>query len=80
MKKGVFNMAEKIKVGLWGLGRAGGGMHVREINANSDVLEIGAVCDIDAARAEEFGKKFNVGNMLPSLIVAIIYSLIGFYL
>ena len=53
-------MAEKIKVGLWGLGRAGGGMHVREINANSDVLEIGAVCDIDAARAEEFGKKFNV--------------------
>ena len=53
-------MAEKIKVGLWGLGRAGGGMHVREITANSDVLEIGAVCDIDAARAEEFGKKFNV--------------------
>ena len=53
-------MAEKIKVGLWGLGRAGGGMHVREIKANSDVLEIGAVCDIDAARAEEFGKKFNV--------------------
>ena len=26
-----------------------------------------------------FGKKFNVGNMLPSLIVAIIYSVIGFY-
>ncbi len=27
-----------------------------------------------------FGKKFNVGNMLPSLIVAIIYSVIGYYL
>lgn len=27
-----------------------------------------------------FGKKFNVGNMLPSLIVAIIYSVIQFYI
>ncbi len=27
-----------------------------------------------------FGKKFNVGNMLPSLIVAIIYSVIQYYL
>lgn len=27
-----------------------------------------------------FGKKFNVGNMLPSLIVAVIYSLVQFYL
>lgn len=27
-----------------------------------------------------FGKKFNVGNMLPSLVVAIIYSVINFYI
>lgn len=27
-----------------------------------------------------FGKKFNVGNMLPSLIIAIIYSIISFYI
>lgn len=27
-----------------------------------------------------FGKKFNVGNMLPSLLVAIIYSLVQFYM
>lgn len=27
-----------------------------------------------------FGKKFNVGNMLPSLIIAIIYSAISFYI
>ncbi len=27
-----------------------------------------------------FGKKFRVGNMLPSLIIAIIYSLIKFYM
>lgn len=26
-----------------------------------------------------FGKKFNVGNMLPSLIVAVIYSVISYY-
>lgn len=53
-------MSEKVKVGIWGLGRAGGGMHMREIEANKDILEIVAVCDIDAARAEEFGKKLNV--------------------
>lgn len=27
-----------------------------------------------------FGKKFNVGNMLPSLIAAVIYSIIQFYI
>ena len=27
-----------------------------------------------------FGKKFNVGNMLPSLIVAIVYSIVNFYI
>ena len=53
-------MSEKVKVGIWGLGRAGGGMHMREIEANKDILEIVAVCDIDDARAEEFGKKLNV--------------------
>ena len=53
-------MSEKVKVGIWGLGRAGGGMHMREIEANKDILEIVAVCDTDAARAEEFGKKLNV--------------------
>ena len=53
-------MSEKVRVGIWGLGRAGSGMHMREIEANKDVLEVTAVCDIDAARAEEFGKKLNV--------------------
>ena len=53
-------MSEKVKVGIWGLGRAGGGMHMREIEANKDILEIVAVCDIDAERAESFGKKLNV--------------------
>ncbi len=53
-------MYQKVRVGIWGLGRAGAGMHAPEINANSDKLEIVAGCDIDAARAEEFGKKHNV--------------------
>ena len=53
-------MSKKVKVGIWGLGRAGGGMHMREIEANKDVLEVVAVCDIDAERAEQFGKKLNV--------------------
>ena len=53
-------MSRKVKVGIWGLGRAGEGMHAREIMANSDKLEIAAVCDIDAARAAEVGKKYNV--------------------
>ena len=51
------SMNRKVRVGIWGLGRAGGGMHVREINANSDKLEVAAVCDIDAARAEEVGNQ-----------------------
>ncbi len=53
-------MSKKVKVGIWGLGRAGGGMHIPEIEVNSDKLEVVAVCDIDAARAEEYGKKLNV--------------------
>lgn len=53
-------MSKKIKVGIWGLGRAGAGMHAKEIELHNDVLEIAAVCDIDAARAEEYGKKYNV--------------------
>ena len=53
-------MDKKVKVGIWGLGRAGHNMHTREIEANKDKLEVIAVCDIDAARAEEIGKKFNV--------------------
>ena len=45
-------MAEKIKVGIWGLGRAGNSMHGSEINSFSDMFEIAAVCDIDPERCE----------------------------
>ena len=53
-------MSSKVKVGIWGLGRAGTGNHYGEISENLDRVEIAAVCDIDAKRAEEYGKKYNV--------------------
>ena len=43
---------KKIKVGIWGLGRAGNSMHGSEINSFSDMFEIAAVCDIDPERCE----------------------------
>lgn len=49
-------MSEKIKVGIWGLGRAGGGMHTPEILAHPDKLEIAAACDIDPERAKAYGE------------------------
>lgn len=53
-------MSRKLKVGILGLGRAGAGMHTGEIKANSDKIEIVAVCDIDAGRAKEVGEKLGV--------------------
>jgi predicted dehydrogenase len=53
-------MQEKVRVGIWGLGRAGGIMHTQEIAANSDYLEVAAVCDLDIERAEKYGKQLNV--------------------
>jgi len=50
-------MGDKIKVGILGMGRAGDGMHTREMSLFKDKFELAAVCDIDAARAEAMGKK-----------------------
>ena len=52
-------MNRKVKVGIWGMGRAGDGMHGSELLAHPDLFEIAAVCDSDAARAEEKGKKYS---------------------
>lgn len=52
-------MAEKkIKVGLVGLGRAGWGMHSREIEEYKDLYEVAAAMDVDTSRFEEFEKRF----------------------
>jgi scyllo-inositol 2-dehydrogenase (NADP+) len=43
---------KKIKVGIWGLGRAGHGMHIGEIGKFPEMFEIVAGCDIDSTRIE----------------------------
>ncbi len=47
----------KIKVGIWGLGRAGIGMHIPEILGFPDMFEIVAGCDIDAEHRKVFAEK-----------------------
>ncbi len=49
--------AAKIRVGIWGLGRAGYGMHVPELLALGSEFEIVAGCDVDPARLEALGKR-----------------------
>ncbi len=41
---------KKIKVGIWGLGRAGIGMHISEIAKFPEMFDIVAGCDIDKER------------------------------
>ena len=47
----------KIKVGIWGLGRAGYGMHVPELLSFGSEFDIVAGCDVDAARLKTFQAK-----------------------
>ena len=48
---------KKLKVGIWGAGRAGYGMHIGEIEKCSDMFKIVACCDILEDHCEEFAKK-----------------------
>ena len=41
-------MAEKIKVGIWGLGRAGNGMHAGEIARYPEMFEVDSNCSISS--------------------------------
>ncbi|MBQ4043091.1 MAG: Gfo/Idh/MocA family oxidoreductase [Clostridia bacterium] len=54
-------MSEPIRVGLVGLGRAGNGMHKKELGSRQDKFRFYAVCDIIEERTvpfvEEFGSK-----------------------
>ena len=45
---------EKVRVGLWGVGRAGWTMHRKEVNRFSDMLEIVGCCDVIPERMEKF--------------------------
>ena len=44
---------EKLKIGLWGIGRAGWGMHRKEIGRFPDQMEITGCCDIYPERMEK---------------------------
>jgi predicted dehydrogenase len=48
---------KKIKVGIWGLGRAGYGMHIPEIEKFPEMFEIIAGCDIDKERIKAAKEK-----------------------
>ena len=49
---------QKIKVGIWGLGRAGWGMHTNELDRYKDEFEIVAGCDTDASRPEKLAERY----------------------
>lgn len=51
-------MAEPIKVGLVGLGRAGNGMHRNELRGRQDKFRFYAVCDIIEERTKPFVEEF----------------------
>ena len=46
IKKEEYIMAEPIRLGLVGVGRAGWGMHCEEIEDKKDMFRIAAACDI----------------------------------
>jgi predicted dehydrogenase len=45
-----------VKVGIWGLGRAGQGMHVSEISRFPELFELVAGCDTDKERIKAFSE------------------------
>lgn len=51
-------MKNKIKVGLWGLGRAGWNMHCEEIAKFNDEFELVAGCDLLPDRCREFEERY----------------------
>ena len=51
------NMIKPIKLGIIGLGRAGYGMHLKEL-ANKGLFEICAVCDVEDGRLEKMQNEY----------------------
>lgn len=54
---GVLKMSNPVKVGILGLGRAGYGMHVNELNLHKDEFKIIAGCDIEQDHCDAFNEK-----------------------
>lgn len=51
-------MANPIKIGLVGIGRAGWGMHCEEIENKKEMFEIAAACDILPERCEKMKERY----------------------
>ncbi|MFA6814679.1 MAG: Gfo/Idh/MocA family oxidoreductase [Lentisphaeria bacterium] len=51
-------MKKKIRVGIWGLGRAGYGMHLKELKKFEDEFEVVAVCDLEQDRLDVVSKEY----------------------
>ena len=49
---------ERIKVGIWGLGRAGWGMHCPELDRFPKLFEIVAGCDLEVERTRSLAEKY----------------------
>ncbi len=55
-------MADKIKVGILGIGRAGWGMHCGELGKYPELYEITAACDILPDRADKMKEKYGCSS------------------
>ena len=53
-------MSEKkaIKVGIWGLGRAGYSMHCKELDAYADEFKVVAGCDLEQERLDRLKTRY----------------------
>jgi len=51
-------MSNPIKLGMVGVGRAGYNMHLREFKGKEDMIQIVAVCDIEADRREKMQAEY----------------------
>lgn len=51
-------MSEKLRIGIAGLGRAGFGMHLKELDTRKETYEVAAVCDIIPERVAEVCEKY----------------------
>jgi len=57
-------MADKLKIGIVGIGRAGWGMHCVELKNYEDLFEIVAACDIESERIDMMKEKYNCAGYL----------------
>ncbi len=51
-------MSQKIKIGLWGVGRAGWHGHLKEIDLFQDYFEVVAACDLIKERADKVAERY----------------------